>query len=425
MYSLEQNIIRESLDKWSKDFLSNNFVYLFGVNDYAREIIKYLFTKGIKINAIFDNDQKKQGSYCQGVPVVAPTEKTDGGEYIICSVFWHEMQAQLLDEGVSEEHIFCIILPKFGETLKESLRDLFRGRRIYQKIRQLYPNEKILLCPYTGTGDIYLICTFLEAYLTKEKIMDYVLVVVSSPCEKVTRIFSIPQIYCIDGPEACRALTKYYMVCPQVCNLKILNDSWGDVYTNPEQWVRGLHDLDFATVFRRFVFDLPECTSPIHPIFLDASAEIKELAYKHALKRKKTVILAPYSTTLSDLSVSFWEELAAELKVKGWRIVTNSGSKDEPPIKGTEGVFFPLNIAPQFITWAGAFIGVRSGLCDVISGADAKKIILYDSKNYFFNCPAYDYFSLKQIGLCEDAIELCFDNRNLYTLKTQVLEAME
>ena len=59
-----------------------------------------------------------------------------------------------------------------------------------------------------------------------------------------------------------------------------------------------------------------------------------------------------------------------------------------------------------FIIRAGIFIWVRSGLCDVASGADAKKIILYDAGDRFYNSSAFEYFSLNHMGLCSDAIEI-------------------
>nr|MCR5451275.1 hypothetical protein [Lachnospiraceae bacterium] len=66
--------------------------------------------------------------------------------------------------------------------------------------------------------------------------------------------------------------------------------------------------------------------------------------------------------------------------------------------------------APQFIEAAGGFIGIRSGFCDVISGAKAEKIILYDEKNRFYMGSAFEYFSLKAMGLSDDVTEFQFDH---------------
>ena len=94
----------------------------------------------------------------------------------------------------------------------------------------------------------------------------------------------------------------------------------------------------------------------------------------------------------------------------GYEVCTNSSGATEPAVKGTIPVFFPLNTAPQWVEMAGYFIGVRSGFCDVISGARAKKVILYGSCDRFFNASSYEYFNLKDMGLCEDAVEMEFES---------------
>ena len=108
---------------------------------------------------------------------------------------------------------------------------------------------------------------------------------------------------------------------------------------------------------------------------------------------------------------------------KGYKVATNSGGKTEPAIKGTTGVFFPLDIAPQIIEEAGTFIGVRSGFCDVISGTKAKKIILYDKRNRFYMGSAFEYFSLKAMELCDDAIEIEYEHSCIENITRQITEA--
>lgn len=428
MYKEEKVQIRSKIDGWIKsgEIKADSDVYIFGVNDYAREIISYIGKYDIPVSGIADNDIKKQGSYCRGVKVLAPDDvNATDSIFIICSVFWREMCTQLAQKGVTDDRRLVIVLSTFCESFELNEKAFYEGEKIYSEIKREYNDSFIFLCPYTGTGDVYLIGTFIFEYIKRHGIDKYVLVVVSRPCEKVARIFGIRDIYRIDGLEACRALIKYYMVCPDECDMMILNDSWGDIYTNPTQWIRGLHGMDFSTMFRRFIFDFEDSVKPVHPVFEDAGDRIKELEDEYGLIKGKTVILAPYSTTLTDMPSMFWESIAEELRNDGWIVCTNSGGDEEPAIEGTRGVFFPLDIAPQFISWAGAFIGVRSGLCDVISGSTAKKIILYDNANYFFNCPAYDYFSLKKIGLSNDAVEICYDNSKLDSVKEQVLIEMK
>ena len=173
------------------------------------------------------------------------------------------------------------------------------------------------------------------------------------------------------------------------------------------------------------MFDLPNDSIPNHPKLKNVSDKISELFVEYKLIPHKTVVLSPYSNTLADLPEVFWTELADSLMKNGFCVVTNSSGINEPPIKGTKGIFFSLEYAPQFIEHAGYFIGIRSGFCDVISGTSAKKMILYDKSNRFYMSSAYEYFSLKTMQLSEEAEEFEFDHNNISNILQNVLEHME
>lgn len=427
MYKEEGEQIKAALSSCYKSSLihKESRVILFGGGDYSRAIIGFLRKAGIETACILDNDKRKRGTYLRGVPVIFPKELAENdikeAVFLVCSHFWKEMTSQLSGLGVRPEAIVPIRLRTYGESLTENIKSLYRGRRLYRKITGEYPGCDVLLCPYPGTGDIYLIGTFLKQFVEKEGIKEYVLVVVSSACKKTADIFSTSNIAAIDGPSACRDLVRYYMVCPEECRIRIMNDSWGDIYTNPVQWLRGLHGMNFAEMFRRFVFGLDGSIQPRHPEFQNKSQEIEVLREQYGMKEKRSVLLSPYAVTLSDMPNTFWEELAERLKEKGYAVYTNIGSEEEKAIDGTCPLFFQLDMAPQLVSWMGGFVGIRSGLCDIISGADARKVILYDKSNFFFNASAFDYFSLNKMGLSRDAVEIQYDNQNLRNVLEQVL----
>ena len=73
---------------------------------------------------------------------------------------------------------------------------------------------------------------------------------------------------------------------------------------------------------------------------------------------------------------------------------------------------------------AGFIISYRSGFSDIISEIPCKKIILY-SKQKIYNFmgglgSSYDYFSLKNMGLCLDAIEYEFKMKNEKSIKNAI-----
>ncbi|WP_029199513.1 hypothetical protein [Oribacterium sp. NK2B42] len=404
--------------------LKNRDVYLFGVSDNSRQIIQILRECGIEPRNVIDNDSSKQGSYCSRLKVISFDEiqKPDNKKnlYIIYSAYWREMVPQLTDKGILKKNIWR--LNRKPGLLLLSLFRAYRGRTYYKALKRKYGDVPVFICPYTGTGDIYLIGTFWDEYTKRNNINDYVFVVISKACKKVADLFDIKNIEVVKKKEYASYLIEYHLYDPEKGKMKLLNDCWAQVHTNQVEWFRGYKGLYFTDLFRRFVFELPDDIKPKHPTLKNANDIVRKIFEEHGLISKKTVILSPYSNTLSDLPTEFWEELASRLAKKGYRVATNSGGKTEPAIMGTVGVFFPLDVAPQIIEEAGAFVGVRSGFCDVISGTKAKKVILYDKSNRFYMGSAFEYFSLRGMKLCDDAVEIEYEHNATENIAEQIAE---
>ena len=396
---------------YSRGFFERKRVYLFGVSENTRQIIRILRKYRIEPEGVLDNDRIKQGTYCSGILVGAVQELQEIRDpekvYIVCSLYWREMTAQLKEEGVKNENILMLYKEEF---LLECFCQALEGKKIYRRLNARYGNIPVFLCPYTGTGDIYLIGTFWRQYLEKTGIRDYVFLVISKACEKTARLFGIKNIVRLDNKIESEYLIRYSMLCPKKGKLTILNDSWGEIHTNPLEWFRGYKGLNFMELFRKFVFDLPDTACPEHPVFRNKDREVEDFFRSNQLEEKNTVILSPYSNTLADLPDCFWSRVAKKLKKLGFVVCTNSSGESEPAVQGTIPVFFSLDCGPQIVERAGYFIGIRSGLCDIISGANARKVILYHAKERFFNGSTYEYFNLKGMGLCVDAAEIQFEN---------------
>ncbi len=412
MFDYKLESVEKKLRKlYEKGRLSHREIYVFGVSESTRQIIQILRTFHLEPKYVLDNDKRKQNTFCSGILVI-PIEKVKQIEdkqkfFILYSLYWREMAAQLEGYGVKRENILTMYQE---ESLWECLVHAGKGKRIYDGLMRKYGRIPVFLCPYTGTGDIYLIGTFWRQYMEKKPVEDYVFLVLSKACEKAAMLFDIKNVVVLPRKVDSSYLIRYYMLCPEKVNLKLLNDSWAQIHTNPLEWFRGYKGLEFTPLFRKFVFDLPKEAKPEHPVYKDVDGELEKAFEELGPKAGNTVILSPYSNTLADLPGEFWERLAGELKSKGFVVCTNSSSDTEPAVKGTIPVFFPLNTAPQWVEKAGYFIGVRSGFCDVISGARARKVILYGIHDRFYNASSFEYFNLKDMGLCEDAVELEFES---------------
>ncbi len=409
MYAAELEKVKKKLHKLIRSGrFTGKEICLFGVSDNTRQIIGILRENGYEPSHVIDNDVNKVGSYCAGIQVLAAKEFANNNSVFLIYSFYHEeMKRQLAASGICEKNIISLNLKE--RSFWGTVSDIQKGKKIYDRLIREYGDVPIYLCPYTGTGDIYLIGTFWEEYIEKENISDYVFLVISGACKKVAQLFDIKNIICLEKQKDSGWLISYYASNADSVNLKILNDAWAQIHDNQTEWFRGYKGWYFTELFRKFVFDLPDDSRPKHPVLQNKDKEVAELFEKYCLKKGKTAVLSPYSNTLSDLPIVFWEKVCECLLKKGYSVCTNSCGPKETPIKGSVGVFFPLNIAPQFVNAAGMFIGVRSGFCDIISGCTAKKIILYDRRNRFYNASAFEYFSLNRMGLCDDAVEIEYE----------------
>lgn len=394
--------------------LEGKYIVLFGASPASKEIKKCLMEEGICPDAIVDNDSRKIGRECMGLIIQKPeallSPFRDSVVILLSSVgFSNEKILQLTELGYSNhKHIFCFNL-KNDESIPvlayHTVR-MFRGLFCHRRLVSKYSDQHVLfLAPYTGTGDIYLVGLFFHEYVKRNHISNYIFVVVSGACRQVANMFDIKNIEIISQLEVDDIIN-----CDRVLRTKwpilVLNDSWVAEYTNSLQWIRGYNDLSFDKMFRYFVFDFDDHISYQLPTPRDCSIEVKALFEKYDLKETRTVVLSPYSNTLFELPDEVWHEIVKYCKEQGYTVCTNCAGAGEQAVEGTVGVFFPIGQAIEFMNKAGFFIGVRSGLCDIISSSHCKKIILYEKDGFFYKSSSYEYFSLRKMEFCSDVIEL-------------------
>ena len=162
----------------------------------------------------------------------------------------------------------------------------------------------------------------------------------------------------------------------------------------------------------------------IGPCLADKADEIEMLFKRYNLKCGKTVLLAPYATCVDSFPANFWENIVDRLQKKGYTICTNCG-KDEIPVVGTEGIFIPYSSIIQFLDKAGAYIGIRSGLSDIISSSKCKKVVFYTEHSMFWpDGVAMDYLSLNDMGLTSGALEFLISQVNSDEIIEEICKAI-
>ena len=390
--------------------LRDRNIILFGASGFSKDVLSCLEERGYSANAVADNDARKIGTRFLGMPVRAPGEVLEPFEdkniiLFYSHGFYREITAQLTRMGYKKnEHVFAFnfhvsdTLYMFAYMTKVKLRGMYW----YKKLTRGHSSGcRVFIAPYTGVGDIYLIGLFFRSYLKKHSISDYVFAVVTGACKKVAEMFDIKNIFVLPQ-KAGDDMISLQRATNENLNIMVLNDGWmGD----PLQWFRGYKGLNFEKMFRCFVFGFDDEVPFMLPQKKDCGKEVEELFEKYSLIKGKTVVLSPYSNTLFDLPNDVLSEIVSYCKSRGLIPVTNCVGKEQP-IEGTQAVFFPLTQAIAFMDAAGYFVGVRSGLCDVISSSKCKKVIIYEKDGIFYKSSHFEYFSLQKMGLCDDAVEL-------------------
>lgn len=413
----------EALEKIVKEkkIRKENRIIFFGANKSSIEMNQYLRKAGFIPEGFVDNSEKKQGSIVEGMPVKSPAEALSSydpnARILIASEYHKQMCDQLMTFGYrKDEEVFVVHkMYSFYDLSEKAMRNYLllgdQGKTVYERMIDcdLAGEQKdpfIFMCPYQGTGDAYLIGALLQSYIDKHYIRNYVITVVSKVCERILRMFGFTKVKTISKEESDGLVTFLRMMKGEISYL-ILNDNYQTRVMHRR--LRGYKGIDFRHMFQYAVFGLTNEEKINFPQYHISEEQIRDIMKKHGMVEGKTVLLSPYANTISNLPDEIWEMIAVKYQQQGYVVFTNSSGKHEPTVKGTKSLFLPYSQMVPILEKAGTFIGMRSGLCDIIASAKCKKIILYPAGCIFGSCSTYQYFSLNAMGLCDDAIEIEFE----------------
>lgn len=425
------NPLKKPLDEFiSNNVLEGKKIVFFGANKSTKEMCVYLRSLKIEPYAIVDNDKRKQHQIVAGLVTYLPDELLSEFQkdvmVLIASEYANEMTEQLEHLGYEKgKHIFVILkINNFYNCSKEAFEEYAsqarRGKEVYEQVMSSYPEvEKIFLCPYPGTGDIFLVGLYYEMFCKKHGIRKAVMTVVGNGAKRVAGLFDIENIMVLSQMESDDLLLYVRVVGLEESRTLVCNDSYLQMMGKR---LRGYKGITFQHMFRTGVFGLSEEEAILPGEFF--SEKYKEKEKNLAIQKhmdKKTIILSPYANTVTDLPAGFWEQIAKCLTERGYEVFTNSCGDGEPVIKGTKGIFLTYGEMIAALPYAGGFIAVRSGLCDIIGHVPCKKVILYPEGRLFGACSTLDYFSLNKMGLCSDAVELEYGDLEYEVLKEKII----
>ncbi|SET88050.1 hypothetical protein [Enterocloster lavalensis] len=264
-------------------------------------------------------------------------------------------------------------------------RKLMRGYKVYKRV-SLEDNKKIYIFPYNSLGDIYILGLFYKAQ--NEKFADpFILVVTGNGCLCIAQMMGIKNIDVINARDM-RHLAQFATVLQrELPNVEILHFQYP--HNSISSGICNMYKLNFLTCYETLVFNQAITKKRID---FDLSMPLTEDEYtKWGLVKGKSVIISPYAKSVPPLPIYFWSTLTARLKKLGFTVITNCNGIHEEPIKGTKRGSFALEKAVAILEFAGFFIGLRSGFCDIVSSAKCRKIIIYpqNSKQYLSSLSHY------------------------------------
>lgn len=380
----------------------NDNIVIFSNTKTTRHIIDRL--NSYNIGAILDNNSSLSGTECHGIKIYTPLEYLSGAHdnslrIIVPTKSYKAICEQLYSLGYYLGKQVFVTYTDYNPYNSVQLANRYRhGKEIYEKIREKYPKERLYFVTYPGIGDTCLAAMYLKDRMRYDNANAGVVVFITNTCSRVFSILdhevNIAGTYVVGNNDDAMCLLLYVKQIgynkTNVCNITHSYDLLDPVC------LRGYKGLDFNTMLQRVAFHAPEKRTTV-PL---KSINSGDLFSKMNLTPGRTVLLAPEAKASKELPAEMWVELAKVLKKLGYDVCTNA-VYEEDAVEGTRPVMVPLEAVSDFISKAGVFIGLRSGLCDLISGVSAKKIILYPTGHQWGENYVYNFFSLEKMGLSD------------------------
>jgi hypothetical protein len=368
-------------------------LYAFGHTAATEQMRRRLDGYDIALAGILDNNRAKQGSSLQGVPIVAPSAIIDvnvPSVVLIASRFHSEMREQLLNLRYAGEIIRVGTASIDPDTA--SGRDCARGARLLDRLRATHPGRHLVVCPFGALGDVYWGLAYLPAFTAARRLPPAVVVVVGEGCRQVGQLFGHKDLYSVTQVEMDDLVAAVVAAEPPDATIAHHDRPYGDGAP-----VRALEDrfVAFTDMYRDLVYKLSVQSRPQAPRRdVLALAGQADASWASEIPPSRSVLITPYAKSVVPVPWSFWEH-TAERHVSQGELVATVVHGDEDPVPGTLALQIPIPELLDAVEHAGTFISLRSGLCDVVHTARARKVHVFPDA-YYSTTPykVADFFAL-------------------------------
>ena len=401
--------MKENLDRLFADgtFIERE-IYLFGHCNASEKLADLITEKGYCVNAFLDNNPAKQGSRYKGIPVISPEEisKRNMEHTLICiaSRAYEAMARQLRQMDFSGRVEKLVDYNTFAEyslspeTIAKKRERVMRGIQILEQVRNRYKGCFLVVCPFSALGDVYYAMAYLPYYLKKREIGNYAVITAGRACARIAEMFACREAEALSQKDMDELVQAILFTRAQDAFIAHHDRP----YTNLLMKALYVKFIPFEQMYRCGVFGLTMDTAPYKP------KKRKEFVGCARMRRGKSVILAPYAKSVAGIRCEIWNKIVSYYRGRGYEVYTNIVG-EEKELPGTAPLETELEELQSAVEWAGTFIGVRSGLCDVIQGAKCRKIVLFPDCYYSdTKWKVADFFHLegwKNIVVTEECYE--------------------
>lgn len=385
VYDMDQNHYREmkeNLERLSADgaFIEKE-IYIFGHCSASEKLVGLMREKGYHVAAVLDNNPAKQGGEYQGIPIISPLEITqrDMTRMLICIVSraYESMARQLREMGYSGRVEKLADYNTFAEyslsqeTIARKRERVIRGIQILGRVRAAYPHSFLIICPFSALGDVYYTMAYLPYYLDGRNIDHFAVVTVGQACADIVQMFGCGNLAVLDQKDMDELVQAVLFTGAQDAFISHHDRP----YTNLLMRALYVKFIPFEQIYWCGVFGLEQGCRPCMP------AIRRTFSGKNRLRQGRAVILAPYAKSVVGIQGEVWEEIISYYREREYQVYTNI-ARGETALPGTEPLTVELAELQSAVEQAGTFIGVRSGLCDVIRDASCRKIVLFPDCYY-------------------------------------------
>lgn len=366
---------------FDRKMIQEKIVYLFGHCNASEELADLLLEKGCYVKAILDNNPSKQGFSYKGIPVISPEEiRKEGDKPLLACIAARAsaaMKQQLRQMGYTGEIEILVEYNSYADyslsktTIGEKRERLKRGLHLLEQEKRTYPNYYRVYCPFCALGDVYYMMAYLPYFLQKRDVRRYVIFTIGQSCADVVTLFGAEHVKALSQKEMDESIQA--VLYTRDTNAYIPHQD--RPYTVNLAKALHLKKIHLEMIYKHGVYGLDKSCIPCRPVKLEPYKNPGQIA------PGKAVILSPHAKSVTGIPESIWESIMDHYRNKGFQLFTNV-TEGEAALPGTIPLQARLAELQSAVERAGTFIGLRSGLCDVLKEASCQKIALYPDCYY-------------------------------------------